>query len=780
MKRLFCICLALCFLVGCGSEESMERNTQPSEQSSEPTAASTAATEPTVDPEILYLRENLPKMDGSTSLIPLEAAVRAALFDISTDQATAQVSHSSTWRSFYNLMDRQTDLIFSCPLSSEQWKLAKDSNVELEAVPIAMEGFVFVVNAENPVDTLTQQQLRDIYSGRITNWSQVGGLDEPIIPYQRNADSGSQNFMLEFMGSTSLMDAPMELRPESMSGLMDVIAVNDNSHSAIGYSVYAYAANMYGNGDEIKFIQVDGVAPSKASFADRSYPLLGNNYAIFRADQPEDGAVRRLVDWLLTPQGQTAIAQAGYVTVLDVGFDYSESGLEKFRAIGTGSAAGEVPSVEYVLLDTMHYADGTPYATAQLVPQVLELPDGTRTYRITELADAALEAEINGWIDQQMEWVRDASPKMADMIEGWNRGSDYPMFQPGFFWNDAQPEGMDSGCMITAKNGFLSVAVTVGYTQHAFYSYDRSYRTETATWDLLSGKRLEPEDLFCEGVEIHSVLNEYIRDYAQSPIDHTGYITDMKQDFAALPTSGWHITHDTLYFDYGNPYFAQGDIISLENLPDGTLVCEAPRDFSQCLEGEACCQRQFRVSDRDHVYQYTSDGYAAYTLLKEDSHPMAAAINADVTAYLESHFTEDAVRSHFAQAGYGYDCALDTGMGIDFYLTKLGQEFLIFRGNAPMLYFENEFIRYPYDTHLIYDLRTGQRISWVEMLTEGWRDGASLYDGDIVVEGIDPATLEMDFMFYIMIERNAPLCVCFTDGHRLEVPIDFIRTGESS
>ena len=163
-----------------------------------------------------YLREHLPKMDGSTSLITLEAGLRAAIFDISLTDAEQQVVHSTTWDAFRNLLKGSTDLIFSVPLSQKQYEMAAEAGVELVCEPVAKEGFVFVVNAQNPVDLLTQEQLRGIYSGEITNWNQVGGDDLPITPYQRNTDSGSQNYMIEFMADTPLMDAPTELRPSSM------------------------------------------------------------------------------------------------------------------------------------------------------------------------------------------------------------------------------------------------------------------------------------------------------------------------------------------------------------------------------------------------------------------------------------------------------------------------------------------------------------------------------------------------------------------------------------
>ena len=198
MKRLTAMLLCLLLLAGCTTPHPPADTAPP--QTSAPAVTRPAIPEPTISPEMIALRENLPVMDGSTSLIPLEAGIRAALFGISQEEATAQVAHSSTWDSFRNLLDGTAELIFSCPLSQEQWSIAAERDVELETVPIAMEGFVFVVNAKNPVDTLSQQQLRDIYAGKITNWKQLGGEDLPIIPYQRNYDSGSQNYMIEFMG----------------------------------------------------------------------------------------------------------------------------------------------------------------------------------------------------------------------------------------------------------------------------------------------------------------------------------------------------------------------------------------------------------------------------------------------------------------------------------------------------------------------------------------------------------------------------------------------------
>ena len=176
MKRLICLLLTLALTVslfsGCKADppETVTPSTAPGVPETTLPPETTVPPE-TEDPALEELRNNLPRMDGSTSLIPLEAGIRAALLGISIEEATKDVSHTSSWASFYKLLDGTADLIFYVPLCEDQKQQGESSGVAPMAVPIAKEGFVFVVNADNPVDSLTQQQLRDIYSGKITNWS---------------------------------------------------------------------------------------------------------------------------------------------------------------------------------------------------------------------------------------------------------------------------------------------------------------------------------------------------------------------------------------------------------------------------------------------------------------------------------------------------------------------------------------------------------------------------------------------------------------------------------
>ncbi len=785
MKRLLCLFLALAMiLMGCG------KPVQPTSEPATPTDASISETTPTdatkpetipsdqTDPETLaYLRENLPVMDGSTSLIPLEAGIRAAIFDKSIEEATADVAHSSTWSSFYNLMEGKADLVFSCPLSRDQYLIAKDSGFELELVPVAMEGFVFVVNADNPIDKLTQQQIKDIYSGKITNWAQLGGLNQEIIPYQRNTESGSQNYMIEFMGDTPLMDAPIELRPASMSGLMDVIAINDNALGAIGYSVYAYAADMYGNGDEIKFIQVDGVAPSKTTFASGEYPLLGKNYAVFSADEPDDGPVRRLVDWMLTTTGQTAIAKAGYVTVRDIGFDYEEMTLKTYQGSGTGPEA-EMTSYEYVLREVEHFEYGDSLLN-YLTPEPVWLSDGTISYHLTQLSDPALQAEINDFIDEQVRALTPVYPEMERYVEKLNGNyySDLYACRPDWitanYWQEGTP-----ACYINCKNGYLYVLVSLSYTYQVMEGKTYYYLAESATWDLISGTRLSTEDLFCKGVDIDAVLNTYLRRASLEPTDGFGSYYEMKQDFVSLPSSGWTITPEAIYFEQDNPYFAEGACFSLHQLPAGTLVTETPREFAHCFRDPDVVQvKRFRTDRQDFYYAYNTDSLIQCAYLNEDAHPNARRINQEVQLYLDTYFTEEAIRSYYR--GIGLDENNVELFMLDWWLINYGDKFLVFQGSSPNYYIpeEDRFEIYPIGACLVYELDTGRQIGWQELFTEGWQSAAQARD-EMSDEPIEIADYRNFTLKWMNQDDDGSWFLSITDGTiscYLEVPQEYNR-----
>lgn len=256
---------------------------------------------------------NYPVVDGSTATLPLSYRLMEAATGVDEDTAKASITHNKTTGSFYSLVDGDADLLLVYEPSQDAWDYAKSQGVELEIQPIGYDAPVFLINDGNPVESVTQDQIVGIYSGEITNWSQVGGEDLEIVAYQRVETSGSQVMMkAQVMKDVPMTDAPTTLRTTEMGELVDAIASYRNTANSIGYSVYYYIDNMYMQ-QGIKLLAIDGVAPTNETIASGEYPYRQPFYAVIRADVPADSPARALYDWLATAEGRALVEAAGYV-----------------------------------------------------------------------------------------------------------------------------------------------------------------------------------------------------------------------------------------------------------------------------------------------------------------------------------------------------------------------------------------------------------------------------------------------------------------------------------
>ena len=284
MKKLICLLMALALCMGTAMAEC-----------------------PAIDVK------DYPVVDGSTATLPLSYRLMETATGVSEDAARAAITHNKTTDSFYALVNGEADLLLVYEPSASAWDYAKEEGVELLTQAIGYDAPVFLINDKNPVESLTAEQIVDIYAGKITNWAQVGGTDIDIIAYQRVETSGSQVMMkAQVMKDTPMMDAPKELRTDEMGELVDAIASYRNTANSIGYSVFYYIDNMYMQ-KGIKLLSVDGVAPTNATIASGEYPWRQPFYCVIRADTPADAPARRLYDWLATPEGRKLVEDAGYV-----------------------------------------------------------------------------------------------------------------------------------------------------------------------------------------------------------------------------------------------------------------------------------------------------------------------------------------------------------------------------------------------------------------------------------------------------------------------------------
>jgi phosphate transport system substrate-binding protein len=184
-----------------------------------------------------------------------------------------------------------------------------------EMTPFATDALVFVVNASNPVESLTLEQIQKIYTGKITNWSEVGGEDIEIVAFQRNAEAGSQVLMEKLvMDGITMIDPPTHSVFFGMGELIEGIKGFDGSANALGYTVFYYAEDMR-MAEGLKIISVGGVKPGGDTIGSGEYPFLNPYYVVISANEPEDSPARIMYEWILSNEGQALAAHEGYVAV---------------------------------------------------------------------------------------------------------------------------------------------------------------------------------------------------------------------------------------------------------------------------------------------------------------------------------------------------------------------------------------------------------------------------------------------------------------------------------
>lgn len=260
------------------------------------------------------LSGDLPVLDGAAALVPVYAAIIHNVYpagcvtyiggSFSDDNFYGEnfapdsaMQYKNTVRGYKAIVDGDTDILFCAAPSAEQKAYAEEQGVELVYVPVGLEGFVFFVNAQNPVESLTVQQIRSIYAGEITNWAEVGGTNRIINPVTRLSGSGSQSAMDSFMAGQEF-------------GTKSLLAVTGGS---LGFSFRYYLDGMVGS-DSVKMLKLNGVYPSPENIQNGSYPVIAKFYAIYRADN-ENENIHKLIDWLLSDEGQQIIEKTGYVRI---------------------------------------------------------------------------------------------------------------------------------------------------------------------------------------------------------------------------------------------------------------------------------------------------------------------------------------------------------------------------------------------------------------------------------------------------------------------------------
>lgn len=285
--------------------------------------------------------ENFPVLDGSDSTEPLRDILMCRIFGFQykweryspflqdptrakqevrpvyacSDSQRAliekKMQKSNTHQSYMNLIDGKVELVIAARAASrDENKYARDNNVALIEKPIAKDALTFMVNNSNPIECLSVEQIRKIYTGDITNWQEVGGEDMLITPYVRNRNSGSQEKF-----ETMVMDG-LEIKkfPEwHMGTAMETPYFQiENDRSGIAFTPYYYYSVIVGYGST-KAIGIEGVSMIKENIYNDTYPYVTNIYASIRADIDKSSTAYKIFEFLTSDKGQSVVEESGYI-----------------------------------------------------------------------------------------------------------------------------------------------------------------------------------------------------------------------------------------------------------------------------------------------------------------------------------------------------------------------------------------------------------------------------------------------------------------------------------
>ena len=223
---------------------------------------------------------------------------------------TIQVTGGGSGTGISALINGTTDV---CEASramkdAEKKQLADKAGAPPVEITVAKDGLSVYVNDSNPINELTMDQLKQIFTGKVENWKQVGGSDAKIIPYSRENSSGTYVFFKEHV----LQNADYTPRAQAMPGTAAVVNAVVKEKFGIGYGGAAYA-----KGIKVLKVKKDAgsaaIAPDDKTIKDGTYPLSRPLFFYVRAKPSAE--IKAFTDWVLAPEGQGIVTKVGYFPI---------------------------------------------------------------------------------------------------------------------------------------------------------------------------------------------------------------------------------------------------------------------------------------------------------------------------------------------------------------------------------------------------------------------------------------------------------------------------------
>ncbi|TYB32191.1 MAG: PstS family phosphate ABC transporter substrate-binding protein [Candidatus Mcinerneyibacterium aminivorans] len=242
------------------------------------------------------------QITGSTTVLPV--AQRAAEEFMNKYDITVSVRGGGSGTGISALIDGRADIAdASRPMKKKELEIAKNKGVNPKEHIIARDGIAVVINNNNPVDELTLDEVKKIFSGTIKNWKQVGGPDKGIVVVSRDSSSGTFEAFKEIAldGNKYSKDA---LRLGSNKAVSSTVA---RSPYAIGYIGMAYLSTR------VKALAVDGVKPTMKAAGSGEYKIARPLFMY--TDGEPTGNIKKFIDFVYSEEGQKIAREVGYVPV---------------------------------------------------------------------------------------------------------------------------------------------------------------------------------------------------------------------------------------------------------------------------------------------------------------------------------------------------------------------------------------------------------------------------------------------------------------------------------
>lgn len=189
-----------------------------------------------------------------------------------------------------------------CDIGLASRDLKEDETADLQGTVVAIDGIGIIINPDNPIADLTIEQIGMIYTGKITNWKEVGGSDAPIVCIGREAASGTRDGFEEVTGTKDKCQYSQELTSTG-----DVVQTVSGNPNAIGY------ASVASVNDTVKMVSVEGITPTTETIQDGEYKVQRNFVLVTKKDKSLSKAAQEFFDFATSSQADSLITEAGAV-----------------------------------------------------------------------------------------------------------------------------------------------------------------------------------------------------------------------------------------------------------------------------------------------------------------------------------------------------------------------------------------------------------------------------------------------------------------------------------